>query len=58
MKYILTNVVEERSIEVNEQCVERVISKYRLRDLVNRVNSTNESISMHFEGDWDLEITQ
>lgn len=57
MKYILTNVVEERSLEVNEQCVERVISKYRLRDLVNKVNATKESISMHFEGDWDLEIT-
>jgi len=57
MKYILTNVVEERSLEVNEQCVERVISKYRLRDLVGRVMATNESVSMHFEGDWDLEIT-
>lgn len=58
MKFILTNVVEERSLEVTEKCVEKVLTKYRLRDLVGKVMGTNKPISMHFEGEWDLKITQ
>jgi hypothetical protein len=57
MEFILTEVTTNQEQSVTRECVDRVKGKAYINSLIKKVEQTGESVEVHFEGSYDLKIT-
>lgn len=57
MEFILTNFTTDEQQSVTRECVDRVKGKSTINSLIEKVEQTGNPVEIHFEGSYDLKIS-